>query len=262
MVALAELSTKQRTYAGVIYGVAVERFGADAALAAVYGIACSGAEASLVNWENAGTSTHVGRAEGRQLNASERAVARRSLGLGDGAPPWGDNLDSMGLFAQRPMSGWGAPEQIMRPVYAAGKFFDGLAKIPGWSTRPAADVIAKVQGYYDPTVYEAWMTVARQLVDSLTPTPNAAPIRKDDIMATAEDLEKSLDKLAEKTAKAVQADGASRLDLANKVADVLSGAQNADKAAAFWSSVYAQDALNQAFDRNLHKIVDALRDAK
>jgi hypothetical protein len=133
-------------------------------LAAVYAVACSGAESSLTNWENSGTSTKVGKAEGRQLNPTERAVARRSLGLGDGVPPWGDNLDSMGLFAQRPMTGWGAPEDIMRPAYAVGRFLDALVTVTGWRTLPAEQVIAAVQGYYDPTIYTAWLATADAVV--------------------------------------------------------------------------------------------------
>ena len=180
MVALSDLSTRQRTYARVIFDVAVERFGADGPLAAVYGIACSGAEASLTNWENGGTSALVGKFEGRQINAAERAVARRSLGKGDGVPPWGDNLDSMGLFAQRPMSGWGSPEQIMQPAYAAGRFFDELAKVSGWRDRPAAEVIAKVQGFYNAAIYDVWLTAARQFVDSISAPSVAVPASKGD----------------------------------------------------------------------------------
>lgn len=135
--------------------------------AAVYAIACSGAEASLTNWENGGTSTLVGKVEGRQLNDAERAVARRSLGLGDGVPPWGDNLDSMGLFAQRPMTGWGTPEQIMVPEYAAGKFLERLAKVPDWKSLDPAVVIAKVQGYYDPGIYTKWLETAMAVVEEI-----------------------------------------------------------------------------------------------
>lgn len=142
------------------------------ALAAVYAITCSLAEASLMNWENYGTSTLIGKAEGRQINAAERAVARQSIGLGDGPyKPHGtviDNLDSMGLFAQRPMSGWGTPQQIMTPSYAIGKFLDALTKRAGWDTRPFAEVIAQTQGYYDATVYASNRALADRIMSILT----------------------------------------------------------------------------------------------
>lgn len=90
-------------------------------------------------------------------------MAKRSLGLGDYLPP-SDNLDSVGLFAQRPSQGWGTPEQIMQPAYAAGKFFDGLERVTGWREMEESAVIAKVQGFYDPAIYEGWLATARSLV--------------------------------------------------------------------------------------------------
>lgn len=38
---------------------------------------------------------------------------------------YGDR-DSLGLFQQRPSQGWGSPEQVMDPVYAARKFYTTL----------------------------------------------------------------------------------------------------------------------------------------
>lgn len=38
---------------------------------------------------------------------------------------YGDR-DSLGLFQQRPSQGWGTPDQVMNPSYAAGKFFSSL----------------------------------------------------------------------------------------------------------------------------------------
>lgn len=40
--------------------------------------------------------------------------------------------DSLGLFQQRPSQGWGTPEEIMTPHYAAAAFFDRLARVEGW----------------------------------------------------------------------------------------------------------------------------------
>jgi len=38
---------------------------------------------------------------------------------------YGDR-DSLGLFQQRPSQGWGSPEDVLNPTYAARKFFSGL----------------------------------------------------------------------------------------------------------------------------------------
>lgn len=162
------LTDRQRIYAEMIKAETVLH--GLVPLAARYAIAAAGAESSLTNWENWGTSVLVGKQEGRPLNAAERAVALRSKGLGDGPRRVNglivDNLDSMGLFAQRPMTGWGSPEQIMQPRYAIGKCLDRLANVPNWSTLPAAVVIARVQGYYDPAIYTDWLATAASL------TPN------------------------------------------------------------------------------------------
>src|SRR5206468_7910360 len=44
--------------------------------------------------------------------------------------------DSLGLFQQRPSQGWGTPEQIMNPEYAAAAFYTALRHVPGWETMP------------------------------------------------------------------------------------------------------------------------------
>lgn len=50
----------------------------------------------------------------------------RNLAYGD--------LDSLGLFQQRPSQGWGTPEQILDPVYAINKFYDALDSVSLWDS--------------------------------------------------------------------------------------------------------------------------------
>ncbi|MEV6691898.1 hypothetical protein AB0M35_10580 [Micromonospora sp. NPDC051196] len=40
--------------------------------------------------------------------------------------------DSVGLFQQRPSSGWGTVRDLMRPAYAARAFYEALLQVPGW----------------------------------------------------------------------------------------------------------------------------------
>ncbi|WP_163508774.1 FG-GAP-like repeat-containing protein [Fodinicola acaciae] len=69
---------------------------------------------------------------------------------------YGD-LDSLGLFQQRPSAGWGTPEQIMDPIYATNQFVDHMLRISDWRTAPIGEICQKVQGsafpqrYYDAT---------------------------------------------------------------------------------------------------------------
>ena len=44
--------------------------------------------------------------------------------------------DSLGLFQQRPSSGWGTPEQITNPEYSTMAFEKGLKQIDGWQDMP------------------------------------------------------------------------------------------------------------------------------
>jgi hypothetical protein len=53
--------------------------------------------------------------------------------------------DSLGLFQQRPSSGWGTPEQIQDPTYSATAFYNGLVEVPGWDTLPLTQAAQKVQ---------------------------------------------------------------------------------------------------------------------
>ena len=102
-----------KTVVGVALGRGLGPTGAAIAVAAAL------AESSLYNYANDGTSTLVGSAEGRQLNDSERAVARESLKYPHDKV--GNNLDSIGLFQQRPMTGWGTPAELINPAAATGE---------------------------------------------------------------------------------------------------------------------------------------------
>jgi cell wall-associated NlpC family hydrolase len=61
--------------------------------------------------------------------------------------------DSLGLFQQRPSQGWGTPEQIMNPAYAARKFYAALVRVPGWLTMPLTQAAQAVQQSGRPDAY-------------------------------------------------------------------------------------------------------------
>ncbi|MFW6034025.1 MAG: M23 family metallopeptidase [bacterium] len=80
--------------------------------------------------------------------------------------PYGDR-DSVGLFQQRPSAGWGTPDQLMDPVYAAQAFFGGptgpnsgeppgLLDIDGWADMTLAEAAQAVQKSAYPDAYAAW----------------------------------------------------------------------------------------------------------
>lgn len=72
--------------------------------------------------------------------------------------------DSLGLFQQRPSSGWGTPEQITDPQYSTTAFLKGLKDVPGWQDLPLTDAAQKVQVSAFPDAYAQWETQAADLV--------------------------------------------------------------------------------------------------
>jgi murein DD-endopeptidase MepM/ murein hydrolase activator NlpD len=75
--------------------------------------------------------------------------------------------DSLGLFQQRPSSGWGTPAQVTDPVYASTKFYEKLKTIPGWETMPLTEAAQKVQVSAYPDAYAKHEPVATQIVNDL-----------------------------------------------------------------------------------------------
>src|SRR3954466_11233584 len=81
--------------------------------------------------------------------------------------------DSLGLFQQRPSQGWGTPEQVQDPTYAAGKFYDHLVQVPDWQTGELTLVADAVQRSAFPFAYGKWSALAAELTSSLGPTAAA-----------------------------------------------------------------------------------------
>lgn len=76
--------------------------------------------------------------------------------------------DSLGLFQQRPSQGWGTPEQVQDPVYAAGRFYDHLVEVPGWETGRLTEVAQSVQRSGFPELYQQHEVMAQELTAALT----------------------------------------------------------------------------------------------
>jgi hypothetical protein len=72
--------------------------------------------------------------------------------------------DSLGLFQQRPSTGWGTPDQLTNPDYAAKAFLGALIQIPGWQTMPLTDAAQAVQVSAFGGAYAQWEQQAANLV--------------------------------------------------------------------------------------------------
>ncbi|GAA4576148.1 hypothetical protein GCM10023176_46900 [Micromonospora coerulea] len=72
--------------------------------------------------------------------------------------------DSLGLFQQRPSSGWGTPEQITDPEYSTLAFLKGLKQVDGWQDMPLTEAAQTVQVSAYPDAYAQWEQQAAHLV--------------------------------------------------------------------------------------------------
>ena len=79
--------------------------------------------------------------------------------------------DSLGLFQQQPVDGWGSAQQIMNPAYSADAFLGALqqyqASNPSWATQPLWASAQAVQKSGYPTAYAQWESQAAQLVQQI-----------------------------------------------------------------------------------------------
>jgi len=80
--------------------------------------------------------------------------------------------DSLGLFQQQADCGWGTPQQIMNPAYAADAFLTALHKYqaanPEWASQPLWQSAQGVQASGFPTAYAKWEAQAASLVHAVT----------------------------------------------------------------------------------------------
>jgi LysM repeat protein len=122
------------------------------------------------------SNAHLIISVGRDLGVSDRAVATalatamvesslRNVNYGD--------RDSLGLFQQRPSTGWGTPEQVVDAVRSTRVFFGGagdpnghstrgLLDIGGWEQMSFTDAAQAVQISAYPDRYGQWETQAYQ----------------------------------------------------------------------------------------------------
>jgi LysM repeat protein len=118
---------------------------------------------------------------GRQLGVPDRgivialATAMQESGLRNLS--YGDR-DSVGVFQQRPSTGWGTRAQLMDVAHAARLFYGGpgnpnagrtrgLLDIPGWQSLTLTQAAQKVQISAYPDAYAKWESSARAWLAAL-----------------------------------------------------------------------------------------------
>jgi len=116
---------------------------------------------------NAATISAVGTSRAMPERAVTIALATALQESGLRNIEHGDR-DSLGLFQQRPSQGWGTTKQIMDPTYAAGVFYEHLAKVPGYSRLPLTVAAQRVQRSGYPQAYAKHEPDATLLAAALT----------------------------------------------------------------------------------------------
>jgi hypothetical protein len=125
-------------------------------------------------WANARTIADVARQRGLPERAVVIALATAMQESTLHNLDYGDR-DSLGLFQQRPSQGWGTPEQVQDPVYAAGQFYDRLVQVPDWQTGELTLVADAVQRSAYPLAYGRWTTMAEGLAAALADDDDPCP---------------------------------------------------------------------------------------
>jgi hypothetical protein len=85
---------------------------------------------------------------------------------------YGD-LDSVGVFQQRPSQGWGTAAQLQDPAYAATAFFGALVKIPGYTELPVYQAAQEVQRSADGYAYQQYAQAGTLLATDFTAASHA-----------------------------------------------------------------------------------------
>ncbi|MEU9467150.1 heavy metal transporter [Streptomyces avermitilis] len=116
---------------------------------------------------NAATISAVGATRGMPERAVTIALATALQESGLRNIRHGDR-DSLGLFQQRPSQGWGTKKQIMDPTYAAGMFYEHLAKVSGYTELRLTVAAQRVQRSGYPEAYAKHEPDATLLAAALT----------------------------------------------------------------------------------------------
>lgn len=126
---------------------------------------------------NASIIVEVGRALGVPDQGIVVALAAAAQESGLRNVQFGD-LDSLGLFQQRPSQGWGTVEEVLDPVRAATAFYGGpanpnagrtpgLLDIAGWESMTVTQAAQAVQQSAFPDHYAKWEASARAWLSEL-----------------------------------------------------------------------------------------------
>ncbi|ADD44167.1 hypothetical protein [Stackebrandtia nassauensis] len=80
---------------------------------------------------------------------------------------FGADMDSVGLFQQRPSMGWGSVEECMDVEYSSTIFYKRLKQVSGWDDMAVAEAAQSVQASAFPDAYAQWEDLAYDVVNEV-----------------------------------------------------------------------------------------------
>jgi len=122
---------------------------------------------------NARTIISVARAMGLPPRAAVIALAAAEQESRLVNMPGGD-MDSAGLFQERPSAGWGTHRQVTDPAYASRTFYRVMLKVPGWQHLPVTLVAQAVEVSAFGWAYARWEASSAALVSRYWHVPAVA----------------------------------------------------------------------------------------
>ena len=120
-------------------------------------------------WENARTIVGVVRAHRLPMYTAVIALATAIQESSLRNLTEAVDYDSLGLFQQRPSAGWGDPNQLTDPVFAAGAFLDALlSRVPDYAAVPLWQAAQRTQASAFPELYAQWQDQAMEMVAQIS----------------------------------------------------------------------------------------------
>ena len=137
------------------------------------GSGCSAAAHAPVGAARYAAGQHRGHDRGRGAPAVDApGGGHHCLRDGDAgiqaARPDLRDLDSVGVFQQRPSQGWGPARKLENPVYATTKFFRALKAVHGYQTMPVYQAAQAVQHSADGSAYIQYERMAAEMAGAFT----------------------------------------------------------------------------------------------
>jgi len=129
----------------------------------------AGQDVQLTTGQAAIAATIAGVASRRDLPARAVAIAyATALQESKLANLHYGDLDSVGVFQQRPSQGWGSARELEDPVYATGRFFDALTAVPNYQQLPIYVAAQDVQHSADGQAYDQYAAVGTAMATAFT----------------------------------------------------------------------------------------------